>query len=124
MASNSAVVNHPVSSLPSSLMRALSLPWLDRTIAAIACVPLVYLAYYRYQNWHHGFPLLAAALNVLILVATMIVRRPPNALHLILGTGCSRLSLRIGSFSCLDSSSKGTPLRPIGSPTQSQQSGC
>src|SRR5215467_2481989 len=78
MASNSAVVNNPVSSLPASLMRALSLPWLDRTIAAIACVPLVYLAYYRYQHWHHGFPLLAAALNVFILVATMIVRRPPK----------------------------------------------
>ena len=26
----------------------LSLPWLDRTIAAVACVPLVYVAYYRY----------------------------------------------------------------------------
>src|SRR5215467_7840345 len=78
MASNSAVVNNPMSSLPASLMRALSLPWLDRTIAAIACVPLVYLAYYRYEHWHHGFPLIASTLNVLILVLTMVIRRPPT----------------------------------------------
>jgi protein-S-isoprenylcysteine O-methyltransferase Ste14 len=54
------------------------MPWLDRTIAAIACFPLVYLAYYRYEHWHHGFPLIASALNVLILVVTMIIRRPPK----------------------------------------------
>src|SRR5215510_7766793 len=78
MASNTAAVNNPATTLPSSLMRVLSLPWLDRTIAAFACIPLAYLAYYRYEHWHHGFPLLAAALNVLILVATMIIRRPPK----------------------------------------------
>src|SRR5215467_10740360 len=89
MASSSAVANTSVAgnastavvattSVPPWLMRVLSLPWLDRTIAAIACVPLAYLAYYRYEHWHHGFPLIAAALNVLILVATMIVRRPPK----------------------------------------------
>src|SRR6266700_7487386 len=64
--------------LSSNLMRVLSLPWLDRTIAAIACVPLVYGAYYRYQHFRHGFPLIAAALNTLILVATMVIRRPPK----------------------------------------------
>jgi hypothetical protein len=37
---------------------------LDRTILAIACVPLVYLACYRYEHWHHGFPLIAAAQNL------------------------------------------------------------
>src|SRR5215471_4424215 len=64
--------------LSSNLIRALSMPWLDRTIAAIACVPLVYLAYYRYEHWHHGFPLIASALNVLIVVVTMVIRRPPK----------------------------------------------
>jgi len=64
--------------LSSNLIRMLSMPWLDRSIAAIACVPLVYLAYYRYEHWHHGFPLIAWALNVLILVVTMIIRRPPK----------------------------------------------
>ena len=64
--------------LPSHLIRVLSMPWLDRSIAAVACVPLVYLAYYRYEHWHHGFPLIAWALNVLIVVVTMIIRRPPK----------------------------------------------
>ena len=56
----------------------LSLPWLDRSIAVIACVPLVYVSYYRYQHRHHGFPLIAAAVNTLIVVVTMIIRRPPK----------------------------------------------
>ena len=78
MASNQALASVSSQSILFNLFRVLSTPWLDRTIAAIACVPLVYLAYYRYEHWHHGFPLLAAALNVLILVATMVIRRPPK----------------------------------------------
>jgi len=75
---NQAVAPSTAPNLSFSLMRMLSLPWLDRTIAAIACVPLVYLAYYRYEHWHHGFPLIASALNVLIMVVTMVIRRPPT----------------------------------------------
>jgi protein-S-isoprenylcysteine O-methyltransferase Ste14 len=78
MATSQAVVPSKAPNLSFNLIRVLSLPWLDRTIAAIACVPLVYLAYYRYQHWHHGFPLIASALNVLILVVTMVIRRPPK----------------------------------------------
>ena len=78
MAMNQAVAPSTAPNLSFSLMRMLSLPWLDRTIAAIACVPLVYLAYYRYEHWHHGFPLIASALNVLIMVVTMVIRRPPT----------------------------------------------
>jgi hypothetical protein len=78
MATNQAVAPAGAPNLSFNLIRVLSIPWLDRVIAAIACVPLAYLAYYRYEHWHHGFPLLAAAFNVLILVVTMVVRRPPN----------------------------------------------
>ena len=78
MATSQAVAPSKASNLSFNLIRVLSLPWLDRTIAAIACVPLVYLAYYRYQHWHHGFPLIASALNVLIVVVTMVIRRPPK----------------------------------------------
>src|SRR5215467_16375780 len=78
MATNQAVPPSTAPSLSLNLMRVLSLPWLDRTIAAIACAPLAYLAYYRYEHWHHGFPLIASALNVLILVLTMVIRRPPK----------------------------------------------
>jgi protein-S-isoprenylcysteine O-methyltransferase Ste14 len=78
MATNQAVAPSPAPNLSFHLARVLSLPWLDRTVAAIACVPLAYLAYYRYEHWHHGFPLIASALNVLILVVTMVIRRPPK----------------------------------------------
>jgi protein-S-isoprenylcysteine O-methyltransferase Ste14 len=70
MAINQPVAPAEASNLSFNLIRVLSLPWLDRTIAAIACVPLVYGAYYRYQHWHHGLPL--------ILVATMVFRRAPK----------------------------------------------
>ena len=59
-------------------MQALSQPWVDRTIGAIACIPLVYVAFYRFVHWNHGFPLIAAAINTLILVVTMVARRPPK----------------------------------------------
>jgi len=78
MAINQAVAPSTAPSRSFSLMRVLSLPWLDRMIASIACIPLVYLAYYRFERWHHGFPLIAAALNTLIVVITMIIRRPPK----------------------------------------------
>jgi protein-S-isoprenylcysteine O-methyltransferase Ste14 len=78
MATNQALASANQRNLSFNLIRVLSMPWLDRTIAAIACIPLVYLAYYRYEHWHHGFPLIASALNVLILVVTMIIRRPPK----------------------------------------------
>ena len=78
MATNQAFASTEAPNVSFGLIRVLSLPWLDRTIAAIACVPLAYLAYYRYEHWHHGFPLIAAALNVLILVVTMVIRRPPK----------------------------------------------
>jgi protein-S-isoprenylcysteine O-methyltransferase Ste14 len=78
MATNQAFAPTTAPNLSFGFIRLLSLPWLDRTIAAIACVPLVYLAYYRYEHWHHGLPLITSALGVLILVATMIIRRPPK----------------------------------------------
>src|ERR1700747_2216430 len=78
MATTQAVAPSAVSNVSFNLIRVLSLPWLDRSIATIACVPLMYLAYYRYEHWHHGFPLVASALNVLIVVVTMIIRRPPK----------------------------------------------
>lgn len=78
MATNQIVAPATAPNLSSNLLRVLSLPWLDRTIAAIACVPLVYLAWYRYEHWHHGLPLLMSALGTLILVTTMVIRRPPK----------------------------------------------
>src|SRR5260370_4061737 len=78
MATNQAFAPATAPNLSVNLIRVLSLPWLDRAIAAIACVPLVYLGYYRYERWHHGLPLITSALGTLILVATMIAGRPPK----------------------------------------------
>src|SRR5215472_683552 len=78
MATNQTVVSSAAPNLSFGIMRVLSDPWVDRTIAAIACVPLVYGVYYRYEHFHIGLPLIAAVLNTLILVATMVIRRPPK----------------------------------------------
>src|SRR5262245_49800469 len=78
MAINQTFVPSTEASVSFNLMRVLSLPWLDRTIAAIACVPIAWGAYYRYEHFHHGLPLIASVINTLILVATMVIRRPPK----------------------------------------------
>lgn len=78
MATNQALATAAVQSLSSTLMQKLSDPWVDRTIAAIACIPLVYGAYYRIEHFHIGLPVIAAVLNTLILVVTMVIRRPPK----------------------------------------------
>jgi protein-S-isoprenylcysteine O-methyltransferase Ste14 len=78
MATQAAMAPKAASNLSSSLIRVLALPWLDRTIAAIACVPLAYGVYYRYMHFHHGLPLIASVLNTSILIITMMIRRPPK----------------------------------------------
>lgn len=78
MTTNQALGASTAPSLSFNLMQALSEPWVDRTIAAVASIPLVYGAYYRMQHSHLGLPLIAAVLNTLILVVTMLIRRPPK----------------------------------------------
>jgi len=78
MATNQELAPSMASNLSFNLMQVLSEPWVDRTIAAVACLPLVYGAYYRVQHFHLGLPLIAAVLNTLILVVTMVIRRPPK----------------------------------------------
>jgi len=55
-------------------------PWVDRTVAIIACMPMVWLTYYRYTHTRLGIPLLAYAVGTLVLVATMIFRRAAKRL--------------------------------------------
>jgi len=64
--------------LSSNIIRVLAQPWLDRTIAAVACVPISYGVYYRYTHFHHGLPLIASMLNTSVLIVTMLIRRPPK----------------------------------------------
>jgi protein-S-isoprenylcysteine O-methyltransferase Ste14 len=78
MATNQAITPTTTPNLSLNLMQLLALPWLDRTIAAVACGPLAWGAYYRFQHFHHGLPLVASVLNTLVLIATMVIRRPPK----------------------------------------------
>jgi protein-S-isoprenylcysteine O-methyltransferase Ste14 len=78
MATNQAVAPSTAPNLSFNLIRVLSQPWLDRTIAAVACVPISYGVYYRYTHFHHGLPLIASMLNTSILIVTMLIRRPPK----------------------------------------------
>lgn len=64
------------STLP--FLELLAQPWLDRSIAFIAMVPLLYLTYYRYQHMRLGVPLASFATGTLIAFVTMILRRPPK----------------------------------------------
>jgi hypothetical protein len=77
MSSGSAAASRPT--LP--LLQFLAQPWLDRTIAFIAMVPLLYLTYYRYEHMRLGVPLLSFAIGTLIAFVTMILRRPPKKSH-------------------------------------------
>jgi protein-S-isoprenylcysteine O-methyltransferase Ste14 len=64
---------------PTTLrIQVLAKPWLDRTIAFIAMLPLLYLTYYRYEYMGLGVPLLSFAIGTLIAFVTMILRRPPK----------------------------------------------
>src|SRR5215469_3183014 len=78
MATRQMLVPATTANLSSGVMRILAQPWLDRTIAGLACVPLAYGVYYRYVHFHHGLPLIASVLNTSILIITMVVRRPPK----------------------------------------------
>jgi hypothetical protein len=124
MATNQPFEPTTAPNLSFSLIRVLSLPWLDRTIAAVACVPLVYLAYYRYEHWHHGLPLIASALGVLILVVTMVIRRPPkrvtpNPWYWLLAFVATYWQILV-----LSRLQQGRPVVANGSPTQSPSLVC
>jgi protein-S-isoprenylcysteine O-methyltransferase Ste14 len=78
MATQPATPPAPAPNLSSNIIRVLAQPWLDRTIAAVACLPLAYGVYYRYTHFRHGLPLIAAVLNTSVLIVTMVIRRPPK----------------------------------------------
>jgi protein-S-isoprenylcysteine O-methyltransferase Ste14 len=52
-------------------------PQVDRTIAVFASLPFVYLVYHRFRTFGFDLPRMAFAIAIFILVASMVVRRPP-----------------------------------------------
>jgi protein-S-isoprenylcysteine O-methyltransferase Ste14 len=65
-------------SRPSSLFEVIAQPSVDRTIALVAMLPLLYLGYYRYQHPGLGIPLVSLVTGTLIAFVTMILRRSPK----------------------------------------------
>src|SRR5215467_2818649 len=59
-------------------LQFLAQPWLDRSIALVATIPLLYLTYIRYRTLGLGVPLVCFATGTFIAFVTMITRRPPK----------------------------------------------
>ena len=78
MTTQPATAPTPAPNLSSNIIRVLAQPWFDRTMAAVACLPLAYGVYYRYTHFRHGLPLIASVLNTSVLIVTMVIRRPPK----------------------------------------------
>jgi len=62
----------------SRLFRVLMNPSVDRAIAALALVPIIYFAYWRYHRFGLTFPLISYLIVTLVLILTMLFRRPPK----------------------------------------------
>jgi len=62
----------------SNFLALLANPWLDRSIAAISCVPFVYNAYYRYRHGGLNLPLVSLWIQYIFLIIPMVYRRPPK----------------------------------------------
>jgi protein-S-isoprenylcysteine O-methyltransferase Ste14 len=58
--------------------RLLANPWVDRSIAIIACLPAGYLAYQRIRAGNFDIVRLNLIIPALLLIVTMVSRRPPQ----------------------------------------------
>jgi protein-S-isoprenylcysteine O-methyltransferase Ste14 len=61
----------------SRFMEVLTIPWIDRTIAIIAVTPNAIELYRRYTGGNLNFPRAVLGIQTLILIITMVLRRPP-----------------------------------------------
>jgi len=61
-----------------SLLRFFMTPWVDKTIAILACLPFVVALYLRIRASGFDLPRVVVVINVFVLVATMISRRVPT----------------------------------------------
>ncbi len=58
-------------------VRSITDPRVDRVVATVASLPFVYLLYYRLAHEGFDLPRVALATGYALLIATMVVRRPP-----------------------------------------------
>jgi protein-S-isoprenylcysteine O-methyltransferase Ste14 len=62
----------------SRFMRVLTIPAVDKTIAIVASLPFVYSLYHRLYMGMLDIPRACAAIGLLIVIATMVLRRAPQ----------------------------------------------
>ena len=60
-----------------SFMAALSNPWVDKTIAIVAVLPNAIELYHRFASANLSFPRAVLAIQIVILIVTMVIRRTP-----------------------------------------------
>lgn len=70
------------SSVVAALPRTLAAPWLDRAVAAVACVPFAYSLLHEMRNFGVNPAWIVANGNFILLVVTMLVRRAPTRVTL------------------------------------------
>lgn len=58
-------------------MEVITTPWVDKTIAIIAVVPSAIELYHRYTAGHLSFPRAVLGIQTMIMIITMVLRRPP-----------------------------------------------
>jgi protein-S-isoprenylcysteine O-methyltransferase Ste14 len=76
--SNPQPVNLIEESRDHSFLEPLMNPSLDRAIAVIAILPMLWAAYYRYEHYGLNLPVAFYWVNTFVLVLTMVFRRPPK----------------------------------------------
>ena len=59
------------------LMDLLMIPWVDKTISIVACVPFVVELYRRWVVGHVNFPRAVLGLQLLIIILMMVLRTAP-----------------------------------------------
>lgn len=62
----------------AGLAHALASPWMDRTVALIACVPFAYSLSHEMRTFGLNLAWIVANANFVLLVATMLIRRTPS----------------------------------------------
>ncbi len=80
-----------------SLLDFFMTPWVDKSIAIIACVPFLVTLYLRIRAFGFDFPRVVVVIHISILIATMFSRRAPtritpNPFFLAAGICCDLLA--------------------------------
>ena len=61
----------------NSFMNVLGIPWVDKSIAVVACIPFVVELYNRWVVGHVNFPRAVLGLQLLVIILLMVLRTAP-----------------------------------------------